>query len=129
MLRASVHKTIKDQLNITVVPPIPEHTAYLEAILELSEWDTEMLPDEDLSRKSSKKSSRRLARAEFCKVLTGNPESGVLNHHCPLGCCPGGRDESVRRLQVAVDELFFSSMIPIPAVNRWTKLFPAIVFC
>ena len=61
-------------------------------------------------------------------MLSGNPFESELWHFCPLGCCPGGRPESIRKAKDAWDELFFSSMVPIPCVNRWTMLYPVVAW-
>ena len=131
LLRTTVHRTIRERLLITLTPPDPEHTAYMSAVLGLLEWDTDMLSDRNLQRMSRQKHRRKAAADLLARLLHGI--GGLLFHYCPLGCCLGGehespRDESVRKIIEAFDDLFFAAMVPVPACNRWTKLYPAVSF-
>jgi hypothetical protein len=128
VLRQTVHRTVRERLQITLTPPRPEHSSMLTATLDLLEWDTDMILEDDLLRHSTRKAQRSKARQELVVMLTGDPRSGDLVHYCPLGCCPEGKLQSIARVLDALDELFFSTMVPIPALNRWTKLFPAVAF-
>ena len=50
-------------------------------------------------------------------------------HHCKdIACCFRGTETARERLHDLIMEVFITRLPPIPALNRWTKLYPAIAW-
>ena len=108
-------------------PQDPEHLKYSEGILNLLDWDEEGLNDEQLMRKSSRKGARKRARNRLASFLSGNWTTGRLVHNCQLGCCANGA-ESRQKLHDYIMDTFMANLPAIPALNRWTKLYPSLAW-
>ena len=117
-----------DRFQITLTPPRDEDKLYLKRALEMLDWDETLYRDHDLQRKSQSKAKKQKARDEFARMFTGDVRCKTLKHYCPLGCCPLGRDQSVDKAVDAFKGVLLSSLPEVPAVNRWTKLYPAVAW-
>ena len=96
---------------------------YAVDLLNLLEWDEEAFDgDEDLQRRSMKKADRKLSRLGLAKFLSGSWNSKELRHNCILGCCECV-PQSQRKLSDYLLDTLLLHMPPVPALNRWTKLF------
>ena len=97
-------------------------------VLKLLEWDKEALDDSDLRRTSTKKDLRARGLRALARFLTGSWRSGILQHSCGLGCCTRGITETRQRLHDLVMDTLMTSLPPVPAMNRRTKLYPSLAW-
>ena len=110
----------------TVRPRDPRHREHARQVLDLLHWDDALLSadDSELRRESSRK---KAWQAELDKVLDLLPydwSSQQLLHYCPIGCCDS-RATAVRKITEKFN-LLFSAAPPIPAPNKWLKMYPPI---
>ena len=73
--------------------------------------------------------TRRLAafrrlKAFFCGPLRGTKD---IHHYCPLGC-HSSREAAATELYEDLLEVFLSHPPAVPAYNKWTKIWPPLVW-
>ena len=129
--QASVSAALRrwvSKLRHTDADPDEADGKYARELLKLLEWDEESLNDDDLRRRSTSKGSRVDERLVLVNFMTSSFQSTRLEHRCGFGCCRGGLDESKDKLHSYIMDVLFSRYPGIPAVNRWTKLFPSLAW-
>ena len=116
-----VEATLNKKLRITYTdPPTPQEDEYIAAVCHLLLWrqhSGQELPQEYLRSVD-----------DFRCIFNRQLWDGCILHYCPYGCCPGGRPETLRRMMQCLTDLIFGALPPIPALNRWLKLYPPIVW-
>ena len=131
--KSSVQESLSKQLDDFIAanleieafaPPLQRDQEYAAAVMKLLEWTR---IEGDAVQVSSARFRLRRSLAALCKFLTGPWDGERLVHHCPLGCC---RDEaeSRQKLRDLFDDVLLCRLPPVPACNRWTKLYPAVAW-
>lgn len=95
---------------------------YAKAVTDLMHWHVE---DEDAVRVAAAQFRLEKSLTALRQFLTGPWNSNKMVHHCPLGCC-SSIEESRQKLVDLLLDVLVCRLPPIPACNRWTKLFPAV---
>ena len=108
--------------------PDDQRIRFNSTLLGLLEWDEQFFEhDEDLRRYSKRTTKRQQDKMRLPRFVTSNVRMGLTQkRYCPFGCCPGDAAESIRRLYSYIMSFFISHLPPVRALNRWTKLYPAI---
>ena len=99
---------------------------FLDRLLDLLHWD-EALVDGALTRPDKAKKELNGAIAELKKFLKGPLKNKKFTHPCGFGCC-SGVEETRQRLVSVLLTLFVFRRPSVPALNKWTKLFPALSY-
>ena len=60
--------------------------------------------------------------------LCGDLRGKKWKHVCKVGCCRGGWSETIHRLVELLLALFVYRAPPIPSLNKWTRLYPALAW-
>jgi len=82
--------------------------------------DTE-LGDEEMSQWLNRRSAARLELLDFAPGNWEEPSN--LIHYCFMGCSCRHRDDAVAKLCQLLQDGFLNVRPPIPACNRWNKVF------
>lgn len=133
MRKSSVQESLSKRLDDFIAanleieafaPPLQRDQEYAAAVMKLLEWTR---IEGDAVQVSSARCRLRRSFAALCKFLTSPWDGDRLVHHCPLGCC---RDEaeSRQKLRDLFDDILLCRLPPVPACNRWTKLYPAVAW-
>ena len=83
--------------------------------------------DGALTRSEKAKKELNDAIAELKKFLKGQLKNKKFTHPCTFGCCSGG-EQTRRRLASVLLTLFVFRRPAVPALNKWTTLFPALSY-
>ena len=125
----SVERELGRRLHLTQEQPSAADVAYQTALAKLLMWESSW--STWFSAEAPRKRTQRYQRAvaEFVVLFTHLVTSGgKILHYCPFGCCPGGKPETVRRMLECLMDLFLGKLPPVPALNRWVKLFPCMLW-
>ena len=98
----------------------------MDRLLDLLHWD-EALVDGRLTRPDKANKEHNDAIAELKKFLKGPLKNKKFTHPCTFGCC-SGVEETRKRLVSVLLTLFVFRRPTVPALNKWTKLFPALSY-
>ena len=96
---------------------------YAKAVTDLLHWEQD--DDEDSVSVADRRYKLETSLAALRAFLSGPWDGDALVHHCPLGCCHS-IEESRRKLVDLLVDVLLCRLPPVPALNRWTKLFPAV---
>lgn len=116
-------------LELTTVPPTPAELDYNRALLDLLRWDTGWVDPNAREKRTGHEARMNSAIPQLLGRLAGLYSGGRLIHYCHYGCCPSGdarRPAAVRKVVDALIDILFGYLPPIPALNRWTHLYPCI---
>ena len=103
----------------------PRDFQYAMEMLALLEWDDPALDSAELQRRSAQRPIRMRSRRRLASFLSGSWTSGSVQHSCGLGCCRNREDTETKLFDLIMDT-YMTSLPPVPAINRWTKLYPAL---
>lgn len=82
-----------------------------------------MLPE------SSHMSSKRRARAKLLRMCAGDwSDDEHIDHHCSILCPCTSFDDAVDVITDLIMESFMGSPPPVPAINRWNRVYPPLVW-
>eukprot|EP00974_Lingulodinium_polyedra_P068409 6625018-Lingulodinium_polyedra.AAC.1 len=123
-----IDERVEKHLERTVRPRDPRHKEHALQVLDLLHWDDAMLAEQhaDLRRQGMGKQARQRQLNEVAQLLPYDWAAPDLLHYCPVGCC-SSRSESVGKVKEAF-HLLFASAPPIPAPNKWLKMYPPISY-
>ena len=125
-VQAWMRRRLKDHvdasLTIAYNPPEPAHKGQVVVILDLMEG---MLTERTLPGANT----RRLAALRRLKTFLCGPVRGTkaIHHYCPLGC-HDSREAAATELYEDLLEVFLSHPPAIPAYNKWTKIWPPLIW-
>ena len=121
-MRRRLKEHINASLKIAYDPPDPAHKGQVIAILDLMEG---MITDRTLRGACTRRlAALRRLKAFFCGPLRGTKD---IHHYCPLGC-HSSREAAVTELYEDLLEVFPSHPPAVPAYNKWTKIWPPLVW-
>ena len=121
-MRRRLKEHINASLKIAYDPPDPTHKGQVIAILDLMEG---MITDRTLRGACTRRlAALRRLKAFFCGPLRGTKD---IHHYCPLGC-HSSREAAATELYEDLLEVFLSHPPAVPAYNKWTKIWPPLVW-
>ena len=121
-MRRRLKEHINASLKIAYEPPDPAHKGQVIAILDLMEG---MITERTLPGACTRRlAALRRLRTFFCGPLRGTKD---IHHYCPLGC-HSSREAAVTELYEDLLEVFLSHPPAVPAYNKWTKIWPPLVW-
>ena len=125
-----IERQLERRVEITLDPPSERLRKYSEAVHALLTWEANWAGW--LGPQCIRKTSKNFisAAAEFKQLFThlGERNTPKIRHYCPMGCCPGGRKETVRRMMACLLTIWCGTVPAIPALNRWTKFWSPLLF-
>ena len=121
-------KHIEGNLGITVEDTrSPEHAAFVDKLLDLLHWDEALLSSRvELRRPELAKAKLNALIRDLKSFLHGRLDGKRWVHVCTFGCCEGGVEESRARLVELISLVFLHRIPNVPALNKWTQLYPSI---
>ena len=124
-----VEAHIKRNVRITLVPPTEADRQATNAVAELLLWDCDWDgPDANTQRR---RAPDYIEAVRLFKILfTGPYNTRVIHHFCPYGCTAGctGRADTARLMTDVLMVLIYAWLPDVPALNRWTKLYPPMLW-
>lgn len=100
---------------------------YWERLLDLLHWDEALLSTEALRRSPLGRKKLDNLIEQLGHFLHGDISSRQWAHFCPHGCCRSLSDTKSKLLEI-LQALFLHHAPPVPALNRWTQLYPALAW-
>ena len=124
-----VEAELLSRVEATTDPPTEADKAYLDGVVRLLRWETTWAEWFSSDGPRKRTTEYKGAVQEFRVLFTHLLSSGRrIRHYCPYGCCPNGRQQTIHRMMGCLVELFLGSLPPVPALNRWVKLFPCMLW-
>ena len=74
-----------------------------------------------------KQSTRLMALDRLIKFMSGFGEDGTICHYCPFGW-HASFEAAIDDFFDMLNAMFFDHASPVPAYNKWTKVWPALVW-
>ena len=103
-----------------------EDVMFRDRLLGLLHWDEALIEDQTLHRPSIAKARLQKLIDDLKTFLQQRLGSRRWTHLCRVGCCEGGRRATAQRLRELLLALFLWRAAPVPALNKWTCLYPAL---
>ena len=144
MVRRTISATVrallmKTEMSYTKPDNFDENQRYLRSTLRFLDWadqdaaatlsgETLEFDEAEVSRARQK---RLHARDRLAHLLAASEiEHGIIKkyiHYCPLGCHDSPQD-ACDEISECAEEGHLGLSVPVPAVNRWVKLFRPMTF-
>ena len=132
-VRKMVKERVSKNLSLTYKwdPSFKVAEAYLRRVLELAEFDHELMRAGEDGVASGARCRRTQAQGTLAKLVSASTfvddRVSQLRHYCPLGCC-GTKDEAISKVTDAILDVILPAPPKIPALNRWTLLYGPMAF-
>ena len=108
--------------------PDPADQAHAQCLLEKCYYARDLhaihSTDEELSAHKEKDARRRAQGGRLLRLCPGNWRKKHIVHWCQPGCCDSFM-ESVAKVFDSYNEVM-SQVIPVPAQNKWTQVWPVM---
>jgi hypothetical protein len=101
--------------------------SYVGRLIDLVHWDEELLSTEALRRSPLGRHKLQCLIERLIPFLHGDLSTRQWVHFCPFGCCRTLAETRGKLVEI-LQALFLHHVPPIPALNRWTQLYPALAW-
>ena len=131
-IRAAVKRCIAKRFHSSYESPDPAFKEHALSILKLAQWANDA-GVYDGAEPSPAAARRRKVRQEayerLTAVVTGDPNERRVVHNCvPWACFNKNDAQCLKDVEQAIMNVLFDATPPIPALNRWTKLYPVVAW-